>query len=212
MPLYYLVNGESKPYNVDDMDSTISKNTYKAIYRLLDRVSPLTTDCGQLCGAVCCNIPEADAGAQLGMYLLPGEEQVFTQQEDWLTWSTERAEDYTYPESWSGDVYFIQCRGDKDCDRAIRPIQCRTFPLEPFIDEQGYFKLILYPGRLRYTCPLIAGRLPLEERFYRATYTVWKRLLQDRRIYDLIKQMSDLRGRAGIEMIEPNIRETDESE
>ena len=36
------------------MKSTIRKNTYKAIYRLLDRVSPVDYDCGTLCGAACC--------------------------------------------------------------------------------------------------------------------------------------------------------------
>ena len=188
------------------MDSTISKNTYKAIYRLLDRVSPIQTDCGLLCDAVCCNIPEEDVGAQLGIYLLPGEHTIFTQEETWLTWSIEKAEAYTYPESWSGDVFFIQCRGSAECVRQLRPLQCRTFPLEPFIDEDGFYRLVLYPGRLRYRCPLIDNRYPLEERFVQATYTVWKRLLQDTRIYDLIKQMSTLRIRAGVKLIEPVIR------
>ena len=34
--------------------STISKTTYEAIYRLLDRVSPVDYDCGTLCGGACC--------------------------------------------------------------------------------------------------------------------------------------------------------------
>ena len=36
------------------MKSTITKTTYQAIYRLLDRVSPVDFDCGILCGAACC--------------------------------------------------------------------------------------------------------------------------------------------------------------
>ena len=36
------------------MKSTIKKRTWKAIYRLLDRVSPLPYDCGALCNAACC--------------------------------------------------------------------------------------------------------------------------------------------------------------
>ena len=49
----------------------IPKKTYRAIYRLLDSVSPADFDCGQLCGAVCC-LSESD---DMGIYLLPGEER-----------------------------------------------------------------------------------------------------------------------------------------
>ena len=48
------------------MKSTIKKSTYKAIYRLLDTVSPVDYDCGLLCGAVCCTYGESEAAAQAG--------------------------------------------------------------------------------------------------------------------------------------------------
>ena len=62
------------------MKSSIRKRTYQAIYRLLDRVSPLDCDCGTLCGAVCCTCAsnETEDNPALGIYLLPGEEKVFT--------------------------------------------------------------------------------------------------------------------------------------
>ena len=68
------------------MKSTITKTTYQAIYRLLDRVSPVDFDCGILCGAACClcdYIPEdipytadgdENADSYMGLMLLPGEE------------------------------------------------------------------------------------------------------------------------------------------
>ena len=40
----------------------IPKKTYRAIYRLLDSVSPADFDCGQLCGAVCCLSESDDMG------------------------------------------------------------------------------------------------------------------------------------------------------
>ena len=49
------------------------KRTYRAIYRLLDRVSPVPFDCGTICGAACCNAAAEDES--LGMMLLPGEEK-----------------------------------------------------------------------------------------------------------------------------------------
>ena len=74
----------------------IPKKTYRAIYRLLDSVSPADFDCGQLCGAVCC-LSESD---DMGIYLLPGEEAVFEDGRDWLEWSTQNAEECGFPESW----------------------------------------------------------------------------------------------------------------
>ena len=176
------------------MKSSIRKSTFKAIYRLLDKVSPIDGDCGRLCSRACCDNERALAaspGAQFGMYLLPGEEKLFARDEPWLTWTTERAEDYDYPDSWHGDVYFAQCKSADDCDRAMRPIQCRTFPLAPYIDSHGAARLILSPEKLPYICPLIGERYPLNKSFLKATHTVWKRLLKDPLIYDLIKKESE---------------------
>ena len=55
------------------MKSTIKKSTYKAIYRLLDHVSPLHSDCGELCDAACCTpveelSTENEEDFQLGIY------------------------------------------------------------------------------------------------------------------------------------------------
>ena len=57
--------------------STIRTRTWKAAYRLLDRVSPVDFDCGTICGAVCCGRPEDD----MGIYLLPGEEKIHSRRE-----------------------------------------------------------------------------------------------------------------------------------
>ena len=38
------------------MKQIISTRTYRAMYRLLDRVSPISGDCGRLCGSICCTI------------------------------------------------------------------------------------------------------------------------------------------------------------
>jgi len=57
----------------------VSKSTYQKIYALLDRVSPVPYDCGKLCTAACCGcagLPEGKDEEELGMFLLPGEEQM----------------------------------------------------------------------------------------------------------------------------------------
>ncbi len=173
------------------MKSTIRKNTYRAIYRLLNRVSPLSTDCGQLCAAACCNCggdgsEENSPDFEMGIYLLPGEEKLFTRKENWLKWSVENAEDYEFPDSWSGKVYFVRCKTPPHCPREMRPLQCRFYPLAPYLTEDGILKLILSPAELPYHCPLITDKIPLQESFIKATFTVWKHLLRDPLIYDLV--------------------------
>lgn len=177
------------------MKSIIKKKTYKAIYRLLDRVSPIHGDCGKLCDAVCCtcggdSAEEEGLDYELGIYLLPGEEKLFTMEEDWLKWSVEAAEDYDFPQSWHGKVYFVRCKTPPSCHRALRPLQCRFFPLAPHFSKEGSLQLILSTSELPYTCPLISENTELADEFVKATYTVWKRLIKDPLIFDLVKMDS----------------------
>ena len=173
------------------MKSTIRKNTYKAIYRLLDKVSPLPSDCGQLCSSACCSCggdadDEDGLDFDMGIYLLPGEEKLFSRREAWLKWSVENAEDYEFPDSWQGKVYFVRCKTPPHCPRESRPLQCRFYPLAPYLTEKDELHLIFSPVELPYRCPLITGRVPLQQSFIRATHTVWKRLIKDPLIRDLV--------------------------
>ena len=174
------------------MKSTIRKRTYQAIYRLLDRVSPIDTDCGQLCGAACC-MGDPEGEETVGIYLLPGEEKLHSRHDEWLDWSEDYAEDYEFPDSWTGKVCFINCKTPPHCPREKRPIQCRTFPLTPHIDEDGELSLIYNDLDLPYACPLIYEAVPLNDDFVRATLTVWKHLIRDPLIYDLVKMDSEER-------------------
>ncbi len=172
------------------MKSKIKKIEYKAIYRLLDSVSPIDSDCGLLCGAACCTAERADGDDDVGIYLLPGEEKVHSRHDEWLTWTEDRAEDYDFPDSWTGKVYFINCKNPPHCPREKRPIQCRTFPLTPHLDENDELSLIYNDLELPYACPLIYDAVPLNDDFVRATLTVWKHLIRDPLIYDLVKMDS----------------------
>ncbi|MGN0711834.1 MAG: hypothetical protein ACI4LO_08735 [Anaerovoracaceae bacterium] len=177
------------------MKSTIKKKTFKAIYRLLDKVSPLESDCGKLCGAACCTCggdsqDEEGLDYELGIYLLPGEEKLFNMKEDWLKWSAEYAEDYDFPDSWFGKVYFVRCKTPPVCPREKRPLQCRFFPLAPHLNQDGDLNMILSTSELPYTCPLISEKMELTSQFIKATYTVWKRLIKDPLIYDLVEMDS----------------------
>ena len=111
------------------------KRTYKAIYRLLDRVSPVPFDCGTICGAACCNAAYTDE--DMGIMLLPGEEKIHDKHADWLTWDSLSTDEYELPGSWKGKIFFVRCKTPPHCPRHMRPMQCRTFPLTPHLDEDG---------------------------------------------------------------------------
>lgn len=193
------------------MKSSIKKDTFKAIYRLLDRVSPINGDCGLLCGSICCvcdkeeNLGKNNDEPAMGIYLLPGEEKIFTKKEEWLIWEKSKAEDYEFPESWHGDVYFLHCKTAPYCHRSMRPLQCRIFPAAPHLDEDDNLYLIYQKGDLPYSCPLTEDRIPLNENFLKATYTVWKHLIRDPLIYDLVELDSYYRIEDGedIEIVYP---------
>ena len=128
----------------------------------------------------------------LGMQLLPGEDKVHDKKDSWLKWDADDAEDLDYPDSWKGKVYFVKCGGPMSCKRRLRPIQCRTYPLMPYISGNR-LTLALNAYYVPYKCPLKDGDniIPLNSDFIRATYTVWKRLITDPLIYDLVKMDSD---------------------
>lgn len=172
---------------------TISKRTWAAIYRLLDRVSPVPFDCGSICGSACCGKEKDALDPNLGIYLYPGEEQLFSGDEDWLIWERFDAQEEGFPPSWQGEVAFVKCIHPPHCPRPLRPLQCRTFPLAPDISEDGNLALVWNTEELPYCCPLIEEGMELDPRFVQATYTVWRRLIENPAIRDLVEEDSEER-------------------
>lgn len=177
-------------FNMDNDKKIIQ--TYKAAYRLLDRYSPLDGDCGLMCSAACCMSASGCHDEEMGIYMLPGEDFIHDKNNSCLSWNTERSEEYGFPESWDESFWFVKCAGPSTCDRKLRPLQCRTFPLMPYISEDGELMMIYNDNELPYKCPLIENEIPLNDDFVRATRTVWKHLLRDRRIRDMVEQDSEL--------------------
>ena len=169
--------------------------TYRAIYRLLDRVSPVPFDCGSICGAVCCTAAAADE--ELGIMLLPGEEKIHDRHADWLDWDTLSTDEFELPDAWDGKVYFVRCKTPPHCPRNMRPIQCRSFPILPHLDEDGNLSMVFNDYELPYLCPMIEDETELDDRFVKATQTVWKHLIRDPQIYALV--WGESRGRDAAE-------------
>jgi len=154
--------------------SSLRKEDFQKAYSLLD-YPPLDFDCGKLCGKLCCQ--EYEPG--VGMYLLPGEECMFTGTEPWLKWQYQPAEDYDFPPEWNGMVAFVTCQGT--CPREKRPIQCRTFPLMPYMDPQGTLTVRIDQLSGAFICPLVRypEKYPLKPEFYKRVLAAWQILTRD---------------------------------
>ena len=182
------------------MKSSITKDTYEEIYRMLDEVSPLDSDCGELCGAACCTLGK---DGDMGIYLLPGEEKLYGPEDsDWFELTKERAQDYEFPDSWRGTIYFAKCKNPPHCRREKRPMQCRSFPLLPHLTADGLLSMVYCDLDVPYDCPLIEQEIPLNDDFVEATEEAWSRLIEDPLIYDLVRMDSQAREEAASELAE----------
>ena len=90
---------------------------------LLCDVTPLRRDCGTVCGAACCACDEDGQG----MLLFPGEEALYSPLPAGFS--------LTRDDAVMPGMRLLTCQGV--CDRALRPLACRMFPLTPVLTPAG---------------------------------------------------------------------------
>ena len=119
-----------------------NKMFYKKIYKMLDDVTPLIVDCGGLCNGACCKGGEEISG----MYLFPGEKIMY---KDMPEWAEICESNFTYDNGRRTEL--IVCNGT--CERYLRPLSCRIFPLIPYAKRGEKLKIIM-DIRAKGVCPL----------------------------------------------------------
>jgi len=129
--------------------------------QVLEKVTPLTVNCGTVCDARCCQWDDLSSG----MRLFPGEERLVT------------GEDFTLTATADGGV-LLECAGR--CDRSQRPLACRLFPLFPYVTEEGRVRAVYDPRAWR-LCPLVreCAHVPLRRDFVRAVRRAGRILMED---------------------------------
>ena len=139
---------------------------------ILEKVTPLKTDCGRVCGARCCRSLE---GEETGMLLFPGEEACYAGKPGWKLRRTP-----------SGTL--LVCPGD--CARDERPLACRIFPLLPVI-RNGEVK-VAADQRARAVCPLLKqGIRGMDPAFAEAVREAGKILAEDAAQRTFIERMTE---------------------
>ncbi|KJS16080.1 MAG: hypothetical protein VR69_10775 [Peptococcaceae bacterium BRH_c4b] len=161
------------------------KPDYEYIYAITAKTTPLDSDCGELCGSICCRPHRKKV---LGMYLFPGEETMFSGAENWLDYERHDPLLYDFPDNWEYPVFFVKCT--PPCPRQARPLSCRLFPLAPHLLQDGTLLIIHETIILPYRCPLITRKIPLRVDFIETVALTWQELLKDDRIYRLVEEDS----------------------
>ena len=153
---------------------------YKSIYKFYGDTTPLSLDCGKLCGAACC---ESDEYEETGMYLFPGEEELFKNNPDFKIIDSE----FVYN---GKRAKILICKGY--CKRTLRPLSCRIFPIIPYIKHNG-FELIFDP-RAKGLCPLtkLKSFSQLDEFFIKKTEKVVKLLLKFEETRLFLEALTDI--------------------
>ena len=120
---------------------------YQTVYQILDKTTPLRFDCGKLCGRACCqNLPAGEeAGEDSGMYLFPGEEKALQA----ASFLNIIPVDFEF--SPDSSIFLATCKGQ--CDRNLRPLACRIFPLAPYLTPKDILVIRMDPRAIP-ICPL----------------------------------------------------------
>lgn len=157
------------------------KNFYNSIYSVLGDLTPLKGDCGRACNKACC---EGDKDGD-GMYLFPFEEEMYESIPEWASISET---DFEYDTDKFAPLF--SCDGM--CDRNLRPLSCRIFPLTPYIAKDGEPEVIVDP-RANGMCPLSALYVEdFEPKFVKAVEKVGEILLTNPETKKFLESFSRL--------------------
>lgn len=149
---------------------------YKRAYELMDEPI-MDGNCGELCNYHCCrNVKEN--GEDMGIYLLPFEFEAMLEGTPFMEGieiDKHSNKDYYICKDVEF-LYYMICNLEKGCLREYRPIQCRTYPFEPYL-ESGKLYLIIEKDQ-DHKCPLLTTPEKWRSSFVRGIYYGWMELLQ----------------------------------
>ncbi len=156
---------------------------YLQLYRMFDNNTPIAADCGRLCDAACCK------GDDSGMFLFPGEAAVYKL----LKPDGFRIEmsDLSYNDGGlMRRTPILFCDGH--CDRFMRPLSCRIFPLTPILNENDHIEIITDP-RAKRVCPLAATLRfdEYDEAFRKAVSKAFIMLNKNRHVHAFLREYTD---------------------
>lgn len=167
------------------------KEIFEQAYELMD-IDLMDGDCGELCGYHCCRENHED-GSRMGIYFLPFEYETMHEDADLIdkkTLQIHTNKSYDLPKGIKR-LFYGHCKDSKNCLRRIRPIQCRTFPFVPHLENDILY--IVIEKDQEHSCPLIGRQDLWNPQFCSRIFKGWELLIQVPQIKLLVEFDSNTR-------------------
>ncbi len=138
---------------------------------LLERSAPLgRSDCGKLCNGLCCK-----GDKDTGMWLFPGEEELYKDNSDFTIKETD------------GNFGYNMIICNSTCNRGERPLACRIYPFYPRID--GDKISVIKDLRGVSSCPILKEEMKPDLKFLRNMRKATRYLIRDEEMKNYILNM-----------------------
>lgn len=150
-------------------------NTYliKKAYEMLERVTPLSYDCGKLCNGLCCK-----GDGNTGMWMFPYEEEILKDIDGFEIKECDGNMGYK----------MVVCKGE--CDRKTRPLACRIYPYFPMITDDEFDVRADIRGITG--CPILYKNIRPDYAFIRQVRKVARLFDRDETLREYIKNINNL--------------------
>lgn len=158
---------------------------WQQLYALLQEPM-IDFDCGTLCAPGNGGIPVCCDEKLTKPVLFRGE----------LTWHQQTSDFWqpvTESEELGPEEVYASCPGCNKCDRSLRALVCRTYPFEPFLDEEGALLGLTFNYYEAGRCPLLVKKdLVLNPQYILNSLLFWDFVFQhDEEQYELYMDNSD---------------------
>ncbi len=161
------------------------KEIYEKAYEYMSE-NVIDGNCGDLCKCHCCR-PPGSGEEDMGIYFLPfeyEEMQELNQTIDHTKTEVHTSEEYEFTETVPF-LFYGFCNGVDNCNRDLRPIQCRSYPLAPYIEDNMLYLII--DEQQEHDCPLIKDFNSWRLTFIQGIYKGWEELLKIDQVKALIE-------------------------
>lgn len=139
--------------------------------------APVTSfDCGTLCAGNNGGVPVCCHAEQVLPVLYRAELALLQKRSDLWRRHVPKGDDAPLRAAARTCDVFAVCKGHQHCERDNRSLACRTFPFEPYLDQDANFVGIVFAYDFAHLCPLITSGHEISPRFITQCCTMWERL------------------------------------
>jgi hypothetical protein len=144
-------------------------------------------DCGTLCAPLNNGVPFCCSVKFAVPLLYKTEFSYLRSRSDlWHKWEPRNSRESKMSRSAGYDEIYCECKGASQCIREERSISCRTFPLEPYIDEKGVIAGLVFTEDFHakdaegnnISCPLKLRLDDIRPEYIKNSLAFWKELLR----------------------------------